>query len=49
MFKIGAFRELKSRLEGRVVLFAADVVPVDRDQYFDELFTGLSFRGLAHV
>ena len=47
MFKIGAFRELKSKLEGRVVLFAADLVPVDRDQYFDELFTDLSFRGLV--
>jgi hypothetical protein len=47
MFKIRAFRGLKSRLEGRVVLLAADLVPLDRDQYFNELFTDLSLRGLV--
>jgi hypothetical protein len=46
MHKIGAFRGLKSRLEGRVVLFAVDLAAVDYKQYFTELFAAISFKGL---
>ena len=46
MHKIGAFRELKSKLEGRVVLFAVDLTPVDYKQYCNELFADLSLKGL---
>jgi uroporphyrinogen-III decarboxylase len=46
MHKIGAFRELKSKLEGRIVLFAVDLTPADYAYYFDEMFSALSFKGL---
>ena len=42
-----AFRELKSRVEGRIVLFACDFTPVDYKEYFQELLDGLSYRGLV--
>jgi len=42
-----AFRELKSRLEDRIVLFACDFTPVDYETYFHELLDGLSYRGLV--
>ena len=42
-----AFRELKSRVEGRIVLFACDFTPVDYEEYFQELLDGLSYRGLV--
>src|SRR5208283_1434378 len=42
-----AFRELKSRVEGRIVLFACDFTPVDYKEYFRELLDGLSYRGLV--
>jgi hypothetical protein len=42
-----AFRELKSRVEGRIVLFACDFTPVDYEAYFRELLDGLSYRGLV--
>src|ERR1039458_3157328 len=42
-----AYRELKSKLEGRVVLFACDFTPLDYAEYFEELLDGLSFRGLV--
>jgi hypothetical protein len=46
MHKTGAFRELKAKLEGRLVLFAVDLTPVDYKQYCNELFSDLSFAGL---
>jgi uroporphyrinogen-III decarboxylase len=46
MHKTGAFRELKSRLEGRVVLFAVDLTAVDYKQYFNEFFADISLNGL---
>ena len=46
MYKVGAFRELKSKLEGRIVLLAGDLTPVDYEEYFSEMFTNVSFRGL---
>ena len=47
LYNIRAFRELKSRLEGRVVLFACDFTPLEYEDYFRELLDGLSFRGLV--
>ena len=41
-----AFRELKQKLEGRIVLFACDFTPVEYEPYFRELLGGLSYRGL---
>jgi uroporphyrinogen-III decarboxylase len=46
MHKIGAFRELKSRVESRIVLFAVDLAPVDCEEYFSEMFADLSLKGL---
>jgi uroporphyrinogen-III decarboxylase len=42
-----AFRELKSKVEGRIVLFACDYTPVRYEDYFRELLEGLSYRGLV--
>jgi hypothetical protein len=47
LYNIRAFRELKSRLEGRVVLFACDFTPLEYEDYFRELLDGLSLRGLV--
>jgi hypothetical protein len=44
---IRAFRELKSKLEGRIVLFACDFTPVEYEPYFKELLDGLSLQGLV--
>lgn len=46
LHNLHAFRELKSRLEGRVVLFACDFTPVDYEAYFQQLLDGLPYRGL---
>lgn len=40
-------RELKARLEGRIVLFACDFTPVDYEAYFRELLGGVSYQGLV--
>ncbi len=42
-----AFRELKERLEGRIVLFACDYAPLEHRSYFRDLLDDLSLRGLA--
>jgi hypothetical protein len=42
-----AFRVLKTKLEGRIVLFACDFTPVDYVEYFRELLDGLSLSGLV--
>jgi uroporphyrinogen-III decarboxylase len=42
-----AFRDLKSQVEGRIVLFACDFTPADYAEYFRELLDGLSYRGLV--
>jgi hypothetical protein len=47
LYDLRAFRELKSQLEGRIVLFACDFTPEDYAEYFRELLDGLSFRGLV--
>ncbi|HMD84563.1 MAG TPA: uroporphyrinogen decarboxylase family protein [Terriglobia bacterium] len=47
LYDIRGFRELKSKLEGRIVLFACDFTPVEYEHYFKELLDGLSFKGLV--
>jgi hypothetical protein len=47
MRDISAFRELKIKLEGRIVLFAVDLAPLDYRTYFGEMLSGLSYRGLV--
>jgi hypothetical protein len=47
LFDLRAFHELKSKLEGRLVLFACDFTPVDYEAYFCELLEGMSYRGLV--
>jgi hypothetical protein len=47
LHNIRALHELKSRLEGRIVLFACDYTPVDYEGYFRELFDGMSYQGLV--
>jgi hypothetical protein len=47
LYGLRAFRELKSKLEGRIVLFACDFTPLDFAEYFRGLLDGLSFQGLV--
>jgi Uroporphyrinogen decarboxylase (URO-D) len=47
LYDIRAFRKLKSKVEGRIVLFACDFTPVEYEQYFKELLDDLSFKGLV--
>jgi len=47
LYNLRALHELKSRLEGRIVLFACDYTPVDYERYFRELFAGMSNQGLV--
>jgi uroporphyrinogen-III decarboxylase len=47
LYDLRAFHELKTRLEGRIVLFACDFTPVDYEAYFCELLEGMSYRGLV--
>jgi uroporphyrinogen-III decarboxylase len=42
-----AFRRLKEKLQGRIVLFACDFTPLDYEAYFRELLDGISCRGLV--
>lgn len=44
---IRAFRELKSKLEGKIVLFACDFTPLDYGRYFQELLGDMSLSGLV--
>jgi uroporphyrinogen-III decarboxylase len=41
------FRELKSKLEDRIVLFVCDFTPLDHSAYYHELLEGLSLSGLV--
>ena len=47
LYDLRAFRELKSKLEGRIVLFACDFTAADYAAYFRELLDGLSLAGLV--
>jgi uroporphyrinogen-III decarboxylase len=46
LYDLKAFKELKSKLEGRVVMFACDFTPLEYENYFAELLADISFRGL---
>ena len=46
LFNLRAFRELKAKVERRMVLFACDYSPLDHQSYFREMLDGLSMRGL---
>jgi uroporphyrinogen-III decarboxylase len=47
LYDLRGFRTLKSKLEGRVVLFACDYTPVEYQDYFHEMLDGLSLKGLV--
>jgi uroporphyrinogen-III decarboxylase len=47
LYDLHGFRTLKSKLEGRIVLFACDFTPVEYQDYFHELLDGLSLKGLV--
>jgi uroporphyrinogen-III decarboxylase len=47
LYDLHGFRTLKSKLEGRVVLFACDFTPMDYEDYYHELLDGLSLKGLV--
>ena len=46
MHNIRSFRELKAKVEGRIVLFAVDLTPEDKEQYLKELFEAISYKGM---
>jgi hypothetical protein len=46
MHNIRPFRELKAKVEGRIVLFAVDLVPVDFEGYLKELLDNISYKGM---
>ncbi len=41
-----AFHALRSRLEGRIVMFACEMTPLDYETYYSELLEGVSLPGL---
>ncbi len=46
LYHVKATHELKSKIEGRIVLFLCDFTPVEYDRYFREMLDGLSRKGL---
>jgi hypothetical protein len=46
LYDLKAFKELKSKLEGRIVVLACDFTPLEYENYFAELLADISFRGL---
>lgn len=44
---IRAFRELRSKLQGRIVMFACDYTPLHYEEYFRDLLDDLSSSGLV--
>ena len=47
LYDLNGFRALKSKLEGRIVLFACDFAPAEHEDYYRELLGGLSLKGLV--
>jgi len=47
LYDLHGFRVLKSKLEGRIVVFACDFTPVEYQDYFREMLDGLSLKGLV--
>jgi hypothetical protein len=46
MHNIRSFRELKAKVEGRIVLFAVDLTPEDKEQHLKELFEAIPYKGM---
>jgi len=46
LYDLKAFKELKAKLEGRIVVFACDFTPLEYANYFAEMLADISFRGL---
>ena len=46
LYNLTALRELKRRVEGRLVVLACDFTAIDFDAYYRDLLPGLSRRGL---
>ena len=47
LYHLQAFRALKAKLQGRIVLFACDFTALDYEDYFRELLDGLATDGLV--
>lgn len=47
LYNIPSFAKLKSKVEGRIVLFACDFTPIEYQAYFDELLSSVSLTGLT--
>ena len=47
LYNIRSVAELQKKLQDRVALFVCDFTPVEYQEYFDELLTTLSYRGLV--
>lgn len=46
LYNIPSFAALKSKVEGRIVLFACDYTPIDYQAYFDELLSSVNYSGM---
>ncbi len=47
LYNIRSFADLKSKVEGRIVLFACDFTPLEYQAYFDELLSNVNFMGMT--
>jgi len=47
LYNIRSLAELKSRIEGHFILFACDFTPVEYQNYFEELLSSITYRGLV--
>jgi uroporphyrinogen-III decarboxylase len=47
LYNIPSVAKLQSQVQDRLVLFVCDFTPVEYQDYFDELLSSLSYRGLA--
>jgi uroporphyrinogen-III decarboxylase len=46
LYNIPSFAKLKSKVEGRIVLFACDFTPIEYQAYFDELLASVDPSGM---
>jgi uroporphyrinogen-III decarboxylase len=47
LYNIPSIAKLKSQVEDRIVLFVCDFTPVEYGDYFDELLSSLSYKGMV--
>jgi hypothetical protein len=47
LYNIHSLAELKSKVEGCLVVFACDFTPIEYEDYFQELLSNLSYKGLV--